>query len=96
MIRQSLSRGTFEPTLYENSSYLLSVMEDVLLSPRTGPSTGTGVGGLGRDKVAGWIERLEESLLHISEDYPLFAQHVWKVVSILEWLRVSKTETEFE
>ncbi|XP_033635960.1 meiosis-specific protein MEI4-like [Asterias rubens] len=96
MLRQSLSHGSFEPLLSENSSYLLSVMEDVLLSPRTGSSTCKGVDGLRRGKIAGWIERLEESLLHISEDFPLFAQHVWKVVSILEWIRTLQTEIEIQ
>ncbi|XP_022100729.1 meiosis-specific protein MEI4-like [Acanthaster planci] len=91
MLRQSLRSTGFNPTLYENSFYLLAIMDDILLSLRTVPSVHNRGDKMQRASSE-MMDILEGCLLHISDDFPLFCQQIWRIVSILEWIRPSKIE----
>ncbi|XP_038059680.1 meiosis-specific protein MEI4-like [Patiria miniata] len=91
MLRCSINTTSFDPTLYENSFFLLSMMEDILLLSRTAPSVHNRGDHMKRALMEVG-EGLDSCLLHISEDFPLFSQQIWRVVNILEWIISTKTE----
>ncbi|XP_072037366.1 meiosis-specific protein MEI4-like [Amphiura filiformis] len=72
--------------LYENTFYLCSIFEDVVFDK------GSDGGGLKSRLEGGMIvslhDGLEDCLLHISREYPLYAQFIWRLTSALECLHV--------
>ncbi|XP_035276930.1 meiosis-specific protein MEI4 [Anguilla anguilla] len=68
-------RRRFDVGKYENSFYLLRVLEQLL--PGEG-GVGGGAGGEGRSQQLG---QLESHALRLSEEFPLFAIHAWRAAA---------------
>ncbi|CAH1229361.1 MEI4 [Branchiostoma lanceolatum] len=75
---RTLKTSSLDPILYENVYYMLWTFEQILYNLKDGRKL------LIDDTLANELNNtLEDSLLFISEKYPLFAHYVWKLGGVL-------------
>ncbi|XP_078617564.1 meiosis-specific protein MEI4-like [Branchiostoma floridae x Branchiostoma japonicum] len=82
---RTLKTSSLDPVLYENVYYMLWTFEQILYNLRDGRKP-----LIDETLTEELNNALEDSLLFISEKYPLFAHYVWKLGGLLNSIQTSK------
>ncbi|XP_035663678.1 meiosis-specific protein MEI4-like [Branchiostoma floridae] len=82
---RTLKTFSLDPVLYENVYYMLWTFEQILYNLRDGRKP-----SIDETLTEELNNTLEDSLLFISEKYPLFAHYVWRLGGVLHSLQTSK------
>lgn len=85
-LRQVAGHNTkLHPHVYENMYYIFWCLQQLLQAHILGG--GGGNGSLQQEVVVAMETELEDSLLHISQSFPLFTHFVWEIGALVQCLK---------
>ena len=91
--RTQEGKQDIDHVLFENTFYLCSIFEDVIFDQQSEQRSTTSDRRQLRSRLKGDVilelhDGLEDCLLHVSREYPLYAQFIWRLTGALECIHV--------